>query len=268
MNSQFIELQGSRFHYNQFGAGPNWVFCFHGYGESGEHFLLFEPFLGKDYTFIAIDIPFHGQTAWTGPLLFEPSLLIELIDMIIGNHQARFHFFAYSMGGRIALRLFELMPNRIQSMALVAPDGLHQNKWQWFTTKTQLGNSLFKYTMQNPGWLFQLIHVCNRLKLLNPSISKFVHYYLDDPKERADLYKIWTTTRLFRPSVKRLKSLLRKHPVPMKLIFGKHDRIILTKRGTHFSKGSNNLVQVFELEAGHQLLQKKYASIIAAYFKQ
>jgi pimeloyl-ACP methyl ester carboxylesterase len=248
--------------------GSNWIFCFHGYGESGESFGLFSPFLGIDYTLIAIDIPFHGKTDWNGPLLFEPNSLIELIDLITGSNQTKLHFFAYSMGGRIALRLFELMPNRVQSMILVAPDGLHQNKWQWFTTKTKLGNSIFKYTMQYPGWLFQLINIANKLKLLNPSISKFVHYYLDDPKERADLYKIWTTTRLFRPSVKKIQSLIDKHPISMKLIFGKHDRIILTKRGVHFSKGRNEQIKVIELEAGHQLLQKKYAPTIAAYFNQ
>ncbi len=266
MNSQFIELGGSTFHYNKYGSGPNWIFCFHGYGESGESFALFEPFLGSDSTLIAIDIPFHGKTEWNGPLLLEPTLLIELMNIITGNSQSSVRFFAYSMGGRVALRLFELIPNRVQSMVLVAPDGLHQNKWQWFTTKTSIGNSIFKHTMQNPEWLFQLIKIANFLKLLNPSISKFVHYYLDDAKERAELYKIWTLTRRFRPSLSILKPLIKAHNVPMNLIFGKYDRIILTKRGTHFSNGMDELVKVVELNAGHQLLQKKYAKIIADYF--
>lgn len=266
MNSHFIELGGSTFHYNQYGSGPNWIFCFHGYGESGDSFSLFEPYLGADSTLIAIDIPFHGKTEWNGPLLLEPALLIELINTITGNNQIRVTFFAYSMGGRIALRLFELIPNRINSMVLVAPDGLHQNKWQWFTTKTSLGNWIFKSTMQNPQWLFQLIKIAKFLKLLNPSISKFVHYYLDDAKERAELYKIWTTTRRFRPSLAILKPLIKAHKVPLQLIFGKYDRIILTKRGTHFSKGLNEMVKVVEIDAGHQLLQKKYASTIADYF--
>ncbi len=266
MNSQFIKLGESLFHYNRYGSGPNWIFCFHGYGESGESFALFEPYLGETHTLIAVDIPFHGKTEWNGPLLLEPQLLIQFINSITDDSQSRVTFLAYSMGGRIALRLFELMPDRIQSMVLVAPDGLHQNKWQWFTTKTSVGNWIFKNTMQNPQWLFQLIKMARFLKLLNPSISKFVHYYLDDPKERAELYKIWTTTRRFRPSLANLKTLVKDHNVPLQLIFGKYDRIILTKRGTHFSKDLKELVKVFEIKAGHQLLQKKYASIIADYF--
>jgi pimeloyl-ACP methyl ester carboxylesterase len=266
MNSHFIELEGSLFHYNRFGSGPKWIFCFHGYGESGESFALFEPFLGSDATLIAIDIPFHGKTAWNGPLLLEPAVLIELIDTITGDNQTVVQFFAYSMGGRIALKLFELMPDRIASMVLVAPDGLYQNKWQWFTTKTSLGNSIFKHTMQNPHWFFHLIKIANQLKLINPSVSKFVHYYLDDPKERAELYKIWTLTRRFRPDIGLLKSLIKSHKVSLRLIFGKYDRIILSKRGTHFSKGMDDLVKVIEIDAGHQLLQKKYAPIIADYF--
>lgn len=266
MNSHFIELGGSTFHYNRYGSGPNWIFCFHGYGESGESFALFEPLLGVSHTLIAIDIPFHGKTEWSGPLLLEPAILIELIDTITGNNQTAVQFFAYSMGGRVALKLFEMIPDRVKLLVLLAPDGLHQNKWQSFTTKTQLGNLLFKHTMEKPQWFFHLIKIANRLRLINPSVSKFVHYYLDDESERAELYKIWTLTRLFRPSLNTLKPLIKAHKVHLQLIFGKYDRIIVTKRGTHFSKGLNELVKVVELNAGHQLLQKKYASIIADYF--
>ncbi|TXT32514.1 MAG: hypothetical protein FD136_1291, partial [Chitinophagaceae bacterium] len=64
----------------------------------------------------------------------------------------------------------------------------------------------------------------------------------------------------------RLKKLIAKHQVRMVLIFGKHDRIILTKRGTRFSQNLEHLITVKEIEAGHQLLQEKYAKTIAAFF--
>jgi len=170
------------------------------------------------------------------------------------------------MGGRIAMKLFELMPHRISKMVLVAPDGLHQNKWQWFVTKTKLGNRLFKYTMYNPNWIFNFIGFAKRFNLMNKSIIKFIHYYLDDPVERANLYKIWTTTRQYRPNLRLVKKLVTSHKVPMNILFGKHDRIIITKRGNQFKKGLESLVTVQELDAGHQLLQKKYANDIASFF--
>jgi len=266
MDSHFIILGSSKFHYKRFGKGANWVFSFHGYGEEGERFDILEPFLAEQFTLIAIDIPFHGKTEWNGDLLFKADELIQLMNQIIGDEHKDFALLGYSMGGRIAMKLFELMPHRISKMVLVAPDGLHQNKWQWFVTKTKLGNRLFKYTMYNPNWIFNFIGFAKRFNLMNKSIIKFIHYYLDDPVERANLYKIWTTTRQYRPNLRLVKKLVTSHKVPMNILFGKHDRIIITKRGNQFKKGLESLVTVQELDAGHQLLQKKYANDIASFF--
>ena len=266
MDSHFIIQGSSKFHYKRFGNGANWVFSFHGYGEEGERFSILESSLTNQYTFIAIDMPFHGKTEWNGGLLFKADELIELLNQIIGSEISCFTLMGYSMGGRIAMKLFELIPHRISKVVLVAPDGLHQNKWQWFVTKTKLGNSLFKNAMINPNWIFNLMGVAEKFNLMNKSIIKFIHYYLDDPVERANLYKIWTTTRQFRPNLKAVKKLVIAHQVPMSILFGKHDRIIITKRGIQFKKGLESLVTVQELDAGHQLLQKKYASDIALLF--
>jgi pimeloyl-ACP methyl ester carboxylesterase len=266
MDSHFIIKGNSKFHYKRFGNGANWVFCFHGYGEEGERFDILEPYLAEQFTLIAIDIPFHGKTEWNGDLLFKADELIELLNKIMGDEHKKFTLLGYSMGGRIAMKLFELMPHRVLKMVLVAPDGLHQNKWQWFVTKTKLGNRLFKYTMYNPNWIFNLIQFAEKFNLMNKSIIKFIHYYFDDPVERANLYKIWTTTRQYRPNLRGVKKLLISHQVPVNILFGKHDRIIITKRGIQFKKGLENLVTVHELDAGHQLLQKKYANDIASFF--
>ncbi len=266
MDSHFITQGSSKFHYKRFGNGANWVFGFHGYGEEGERFDILEPYLAKQFTVIAIDIPFHGKTEWHGELLFKADELIELMNQIMGNEQNNFILLGYSMGGRIAMKLFELMPQRVAKIVLVAPDGLHQNKWQWFVTETKIGNQLFKYTMNNPSWIFNTIGIAEKLNLVNKSIIKFIHYYLDDPVERANLYKIWTTTRQFRPNLKMIRKLVKSNQVPMNIIFGKHDRIIITKRGLQFREGLETLVTVQEIDAGHQLIQKKYANEIALLF--
>lgn len=266
MSSQFIPFGPSRFHYKRYGTGPRWIFCFHGYGELAERFAIFEPYLGNEFTLVAIDAPFHGQTDWQGELLFKPEELVQLMQEIIGGSREPVILFGYSMGGRMALKVFELMPEQVSRMVLVAPDGLHKNKWQWFTTQTRLGNRIFKHTMHHPGLLFRLLGAAERLNLLNRSISKFVHYYLDDAVTRKELYKIWTTTRRFRPDLRKVKPLIGRHKVPVQLVFGKHDRIIISKRGHQFSRKMEHLIQVNEIEAGHQLLEEKYAKIIASFF--
>jgi pimeloyl-ACP methyl ester carboxylesterase len=267
MEQHFISWEGSLFHYHQFGHGTELVCCFHGYGEEGSSFEAVANLLGDQYKFIAIDAPFHGKTDWSGGLFFEPKRLLALVNQLVGE-ETQISLFGYSMGGRMAMSLFQLMPHRVKQMVLVAPDGLHKNKWQWFSTQTLLGNKLFQYTMKNPSWILGLIGLANKTGLLNKSVSKFVHYYLDDPKQRADLYIRWTTNRRFRPDLGLMKLLIRKYQVPVQLIFGKHDRIIIAKRGIQFSKKNENLIQVTELDAGHLLMQKKHASTIADRFIQ
>lgn len=266
MSSQFIPYGSSRLHYKRYGTGPRMIFCFHGYGESAERFGIFEPYLGRDYTLVAIDAPFHGETDWKGELLFEPEEMLRLMRQIMGASREPVVLFGYSMGGRMALKIFELIPEQVSSIVLVAPDGLHKNKWQWISTQTKLGNRIFRHAMHHPGLLFSLLNMADRLRIFNKRVSKFAHYYLDDADSRKMLYKIWTTNRRFKSHPGRVKPLIKQYQVPVQLIFGKHDRIIPTKRGHYFGKNISSLVQVTELEAGHQLLQEKYAKQIASFF--
>jgi len=267
MESFFIEYQGSRFHAIKYGVGVELIICFHGYGEQGGTFSIFEEILGRKYTLIAIDMPFHGKTEWRGGLLFEVEGLIEIINKVVGSEEAQFSLMGYSMGGRIAFRLLEALPNRVRQLVLVAPDGLHKNPWQRFSTQTWLGNKLFKFTMEHPAWLFKLMKLAFILRILNPSIEKFLHYYLDDEEQRLKLYKRWTTMRKYRPSIPRIRQSLLLMPLPVHIFFGKYDRVIIAKHGYRFSK-KIPCIQIIEFEAGHQILQSKYAAQIAAPFLQ
>lgn len=64
--------------------------------------------------------------------------------------------------------------------------------------------------------------------------------------------------RLFRPSFAGLKKIISDHKIPVRLIFGKYDRVILASHGYRLQKGIDRWVSVTELSAGHHLLQEKY----------
>ena len=123
------------------------------------------------------------------------------------------------------------MPARIEKIVLLAPDGLKVNFWYWLATQTWIGNKLFAFTMKHPGWFFGFLKVLNKLKLVNASIFKFVNYYIGDKEVRRLLYERWTTLRKIKPNLKQIKSLLRSNKTPVRLVYGKHDRIILAGQG-------------------------------------
>lgn len=264
MESHFIAYRNSTIHYYSLGNGKEWLFCFHGYGELGSSFEIFEELLGYRYTLIALDFPFHGETDWQEGLLFEITDIIEIINLIKPKDQPM-SLLGYSMGGRVAMQLVQTIPHQIKKLVLVAPDGLHKNKWQWLSTKTKIGNQLFAHTMHKPGWMMGLMNVAARLGIFNKSILKFVHYYLDDAGQRLILYRRWTTMRKFSPDLALLKKSIIKNKIPVHILFGKYDRVIMSNHGFAFSKNAGAYIKVIEIQAGHLLLREKYAPLISQW---
>ncbi|MCE3282206.1 MAG: alpha/beta hydrolase fold protein [Chitinophagaceae bacterium] len=265
MEQHFLSYRNSRVHYLKFGRGTRFLFCFHGYGEDAYSFLFLEKVLGADFILIALDLPYHGRTEWNEGFEFRPLDLRNIMHSIVPLDLQAVSLTGYSMGGRIALAMVQEMPSHIDRAVLVAPDGLHQNFWYWFSTQTLIGNRLFRHTMKKPAWFFGGMRLMRGLNLLNKSIFKFAHAYLDDENERAVLYSRWTTMRKFLPRTGLLSAALKRHAVQVRMLFGSYDRIILSKRSGTLDK-ENNSVKAKTIRAGHQLLKEKYAKDIATLF--
>jgi pimeloyl-ACP methyl ester carboxylesterase len=264
MAGGFIEIHSSSFHYLVQGNGNLVVVLLHGYAEQATAFNWLQH---PHYTFIAIDLPHHGHTNWVNEKDFTVQYLQQVINEIFKKENispATFSLMGYSMGGRLALHFYESFPLLINKLFLVAPDGLKINPWYWFATQTKFGNRLFNYTMGNPYWFFNLMKLASNAKQLNISIYKFVHRFLDDEQARKNLYVRWTCMRFFKPSPKKIKQLVNIHQTPVKLIYGKYDRIISYKTGEQFCNEINKYCTLTVIDAGHELLHPKFESI---YFK-
>ncbi|HEX5653421.1 MAG TPA: alpha/beta hydrolase, partial [Chitinophagaceae bacterium] len=191
MEERQLLYKNSRVHYYRFGNGPAPVFCFHGYGEAASSFLFLEKYAGDEFSFYSVDLPFHGKTDWQEGLDFTQQDLLQIIEAIFhensantGSQNAIFSLMGFSLGGRMALSLYQAMPNKIDKLVLLAPDGLKVNFWYWLSTQSFLGNKLFAFTMQHPHWFFGFLKILNALKLVNASIFKFVNHYIGDTTVR------------------------------------------------------------------------------------
>src|SRR5215471_12510358 len=136
MQRSGLEYKLSFINYYIFGNGPETLFCFHGYGEDGTSFWFLEEKLGSAYTLYAIDFPIHGQTKWNEAYAFTPDDLVAIMKAIHPFNDKKISLLAYSMGGRAAMNLVQIIPDKISHVGLVAPDGLHRNIWYWITTQT------------------------------------------------------------------------------------------------------------------------------------
>jgi pimeloyl-ACP methyl ester carboxylesterase len=268
MQSATIVFRSSLIHFIHAGSGSKVVICFHGYGEAGQVFEFLPRYLQPElYTIIAIDLPFHGQTEWKEGLNFTQADLLEIIRQIM--HQlipqtsnSKFILAGFSLGGRAALSLYQEIPGEVEKMILLAPDGLKVNSWYWIATQTSLGNKFFGFTMKHPAWFFWFIKLLNKIRLVNTSIFKFVNYYVDDEEARKLLYQRWTTLRKLKPDLDHIKSLIHKNNMPVRLIYGKHDRIILSSVGEKFKKGIEEQCTLTVIHSGHQVLHEKHVEEI------
>jgi pimeloyl-ACP methyl ester carboxylesterase len=271
-----LDYKNSRISYQRFGSGKHTLLAFHGYGEEAGAFAFLEKYIGDQYTIYAIDLPYHGKTEWREGLNFSTSDLVDIVKKIITRanvmesgqtRNAKVSLAGFSLGGRMLLSLYETEPAMFDRLLLMAPDGLKVNFWYWLSTQTWPGNKFFAFTMRNPQWFFGFLKLLNKLKLVNASIFKFVNYYIGNKEVRQLLYDRWTTLRAVKPDLGKIKKLIAHHSTPVNLIYGKHDRIILSSVGEKFRRGIEVHCQLSVIESGHQVLHEKHVRDILQSLK-
>lgn len=269
MEHRLLNYKNSQISYCCFGTGSKPVLCFHGYGEEADSYHFLEKYAGTEFRFYSIDLPLHGKTQWKEGLNFTPHDLQQIVEHILhpDNQQPvtsnqQLTLVGFSLGGRMALRLYQSQPNKIEKLILLAPDGLKVNCWYWLATQTWIGNRLFAFTMKHPGWFFGFLKLLNKLKLVNASIFKFVNHYIGDKEVRQLLYERWTTLRKVKPDLEVIKEFARTNNIPVRLIYGQHDRIILSSVGEKFKKGIEGQCDLSIIRSGHQVLHEKHVEEI------
>jgi len=263
MISFFIPYRQSQIHYLQWGSGKEYLLCLHGFGESAASFDGLAQRLKEEYTIIALDLPLHGKTVWKEGLLCTIKDIRDMIEKIPGIAGNSFFLAGFSMGGRVALSLYEEIPQRIRRLILLAPDGLKMNFWYWLATQTFYGNRLLGYFMDKPRIFFIGTRILKSIRLINMGVYNYVHQYLKVEQKRQQLYAIWTTMRKIRPDVGRIKALIRINHTPVLLIYGRYDRVIRPATGMRFKKGILSFCKLRVLHCGHRLLQEKNIPVLA-----
>jgi len=257
----FFLYNESSVHYERWGRGEKFLVCFHGYGEDGRSFSFLQNDLENEFTIIAIDLPYHGKTDWNKASLLQTETLVKIVEGIFDQEQLEkkdVYFLGFSMGGRAILHLIEFIPSYIRKIILIAPDGLVINNWYWLATQTNYGNKLFHYVMKKPDRFLKMVSIGKKMGMVNKSIFKFVHHYLDDQQMRNDLYTRWTALRKIKPQLDTIQKNIIQYKISTRFLYGKYDRMILSHRAEKFCAPMKELAVIKTIAAGHQLLQEKY----------
>lgn len=263
-----MQYKDSIISYETNGYGKEYIVCFHGYGQAAYRWEILAPYLGKHYHLIAFDLPFHGNTHWNKTDRFTPQELLQIIRQVIPPATETIYLLGYSMGGRIALGLLQHAPQMVKKAVFLAPDGLHRNRWYRFATHTIVGRNLFYNCMKNPQLLFRIANEMKKRGAISSAYFNMAHHYANDAALRMQLYNRWIVTRHFHPNLALLKSIIAKHHIPVEMVFGKYDRIIIADHGHTFIKGLEKQARLHILDTGHHFLYQSFAPFIASLFNE
>ena len=251
--SGYISLENGSLHYLKMGEGKRVLLAFHGYANNADLFYPFEKYLESDFSIISIDLPHHGESKWKDGLLLQKNDLIRIVQWAMSEYKVeKISLIGYSLGGRVCLTITELLPEKIDSVVLIASDGLVFNPLYYFVTKTFIGKKLFRRFLSKPKVYLDFFKWLNKKNLINRSKYKFAKYYLGSDADREFLLKVWPDMSLIVPDRRKLKKRIRQHHIPVFIFMGSYDKIIPLPNAYRFKKGLES-VQLLTLEKGHRV---------------
>lgn len=260
MTTQFLETSFGNLAYQRYGIGKDVYLLFHGFGQTMK---VYEPFLSirKEHErYLVFDIFYHGQSSWkSADQKLNKAIWKEIIVQLMAKeHFETFHLIGYSMGGKFCLVTYELFPERVNSLLLMAPDGIKTGFWYNMATFPGYMNQLFKRIVFHPDRFFRVMEVLHSLGLLQSSLIKFVKSQMRTRTMRAQVYFTWSVFKSLQPDLGKIIGSIRHRQTPATLVTGKFDKMITSKALNRFSSKIPHLRQV-ELDCGHNDLVSETA---------
>ncbi len=244
------------------GNGNSKIICFHGFGRKAEDFLIFEKLLLPHQQMISVNLFAHEGSLFPEERIDDDPLTKEewkntFVAFLHHIGADKVHLLGYSMGGRLCLVTLEIMPEKISSLLLIAPDGLKINLLYKFASGTKIGRRMYRSIVENPTWLFRIAKWLNKIGLLNDKLHRFVHVHLDTREKRQQVHDAWLIYKRIFPDLKLLANYIRSHDVfAFNMIFGEFDSIITPKLGEKFCDQIGSRKRMHLIKAGHRLLNE------------
>ncbi len=253
MESFYLEYNDAKVHCLRFGQGPRLLVALHGFGDRARLFAILEEALKERYTVVAIDLPFHGQTAWQGNTFTKPDILHVIRQIMVREGKERLSLMGYSFGARLVQAMLpELLP-QLDKLYLLAPDGI-QTKGMPLAVRTPIWVRRFLFRiLRKPKWFLQLPDLGRRMQLVPPLILHFLSFNLTRPQRFQRTFACWFAMDSFYLRRRNIKAIWRETGLPVDIYFGTKDEMIRYKTIKKMVENVPN-VRIYLMDAGHRLI--------------
>lgn len=252
--------------YAVWGKGKTPLLAFHGFSRSHRDYTSFTKNLSAEFTIYAFDLFFHEATTIGDRKPDNEPLQPEELETFFENFLNQIHadkawLMGYSLGGRIALKLAEIMPERIGGLYLFAPDGLIVNSWYALLSYTAPGRALFRYFIKHNAFFLKMLNLIFRVGLIGEKRKTFVLAHIKSPEMQWQIYNVWTYLRKIEPNIKNLGDILSLNKITVDLFMGKYDRVIPVKNAKRLKRCYADL-KLYVMDCGHIMLTTQIAKSI------
>lgn len=261
-SGSFFQQGGVRWHYHQYGNGPNALLCFHGYGQTGQMFEPVVPALKEEYTIYAFNFIHHGRTEWNSRSACTPADWVAFIEAFAReNNYKSISMMGFSMGGRMILHSLPLFKIKIDRLFLIAMDGVKLNKINHPVLNRPRLKKLARKLIYNSAWVLKFLPVLQKTGWLSQQQVDFMHYYLANKKRRKRAYMVWKSMLNFLQPLEKITDYILKNNIQTHILFGKEDRIL----PPHLAQQLHDLLPgstLHWIDGGHFIVDERLNPII------
>lgn len=269
MESKLISKEKVQIEYYTLGSGPENIICLHGHGRPVSDFHFLEE---RNRKLILIVLPHHGQSYFPSSRIEKNPLSIlefnQLFERILEAEAIKkFHFVAFSQGGRFVLSLIPNLEHRIKSIHLVSPDAMDYNSFYNRASRNWLARRLMRSFEQHPKRFINSSRFFYKLGLVRPKVFSFIQKFASNKESFQRASITWRGFRNIRPSVVELKTVIDRNNWRFIIIMGKYDQVIRTRQAESFLKKINQQDALIEIECGHDFFKEENISLLSPHIK-
>ncbi len=236
----------------QWGRGPELLIALHGFGRNGQRFSELGGPLGERYTICAPDLPFHGNTRWSEEEYTRGEWREVVLRLAEVKDRDKFHLLGHSLGGRVALRISPRLHDRLQSLLLVAPDGLGGRYTGWIDYMPLFLRRRLTRLIERPDGMLRLARLLHHRGLIDVFTLQYLSYHLQDKNYRDRLRGTWRSLPHFRLKRRQILPYITQAEFPVCLLLGRHDRLIRVEKIERWFMGLERAdIQI--VPRGHEL---------------
>lgn len=228
MAGRYLSYKKSLLHYETMGTGAKILIMFHGFGQDHQAFASFSDNLSDTYTLYVFDLYFHGKSTWGyGELPMEKQHWKETMAAFLKEAEiTKFSLAGFSLGGKFVLATLEVFPEKIESVFLLAPDGIKTSFWYSLATYPILFRKIFKSMIRHHQRFIAISRGLYALNLMDKGLIRFVENQMNTEEKRQRVYCSWVVFRRLKFNINDIAAIINKNQIQVTLITGKYDKVI------------------------------------------